>query len=205
MNQFTLESALRFSLFVRLLLRALCICCAIVAFVAIFQFVSGIGVIIKAQKETLIMSSSELGKLYGQCVDGPIAMTVVFAFLALALWRYSGILRQVPASAGTASNTDRVKSLLSKVGRVLSFLFLAVFTSFIVQLALGAYAIINVQDAPAGHSLAGTDYVHQLYLWLPAGGAVIFAAAATVFAKMGRLWHGQLHLGPVQVSTSGQD
>jgi hypothetical protein len=171
-----------------MLLRILGVCSAILALVAAFQFVYGVGAVIEGQKETLIMSSGALGKLYGQCVEGPLVITMGFGFLAFTLWRCSNAVGLAPATQANVLNKARVKIVLGKISRVLSFIFLAAFLSFSMQLALGAYAIVNVQDSRVEHSLAGADYVHQLYLWLPAGFALIFAAGGAVFWTIGRLW-----------------
>ena len=164
-------------------------CSAMLAIVAALQFLFGISAVIEGQKESLIMSSGALGKLYGQCIDGPLVITVLFVALAVALWRWSDSVLVAPALAAPLSNMARLMAASGKVARVVSLIFLAAFLSFSVQLALGAYAIINVQDSRVDHSLAGSEYVHQLYLWLPAGGALLFGACGAVFWKIGRVWH----------------
>lgn len=185
MNEITSENMLRFPLLLRLVLKGLCICCGILALVAAFQFASGLSSMIEAQRESLIMSPAELGKRYGECVGGPIAVMGVLSWLGIAFWRLSAAVRNVPPLGTTTSDKSLMQPVIVKGARVLSHLSLFAVANFALELALGAYAIVAVNDHNVNHALAKFDYVHELYVWLPAGATLISATCAAFFWKIG--------------------
>lgn len=161
---------------------------SLIALLAIKKFLVGAYAVIFLPAEMLEIPTEAIGAIYGEFVDGPLFLSIVFAGLALKLWRAAKQMKVHVVESNRSQLNNWRDKILKGVLKVLIFTCGVSSVLFVTNFVLAALMISFVNSDHFGHTLFKFDYMHEIFFWLPATLAAIFVAMTFGFVRLQRVF-----------------